>query len=121
MKNFTISERAVLLRWALALTVLFAAVILWGTLKPPGSGGGSFPLTDKQAHALAFALLVLPLSLAAPRLIPKLAISALIFGGVIELIQPSFGRSGDLGDWVADAIGIALGVFPGFWRKRNKR
>lgn len=121
MKNVTDSGKAALPRWALMLTALFAALILWGTLKPPGSGEGSFPLTDKQAHALAFTLLVLPLSVAVPRLIPKLAISALIFGGMIELIQPSFGRSGDWGDWVADAVGIAVGVLPGFWQKRKKR
>lgn len=106
-------------RWAVTLTVLIALVILWGTLKPPGSGEGSLPLGDKQIHALAFALLVLPLSLATPRLIPKIALAALVFGGLIEFIQPGFGRSGEWGDLLADAVGIVVGVLPGLWQKRR--
>jgi len=108
-------------RWSVALTVLIALGILWGTLKPPGSGGGSLPLNDKQFHALAFALLVLPLSFAVPRLIPKLIVTALVFGAMIEVIQPSFGRSGEWADWLADAIGVILGILPGLWRQRRHR
>ena len=32
------------------------------------------------------------------------------FGGLIELIQPSFGRSADMQDWIADIAGVALGI-----------
>ncbi len=107
-------------RWAVALTLLIALGIVWGTLKSSGPGEGSLPLNDKQIHALAFALLVLPLSFAAPRLIPKLIVSALVFGAAIELIQPSFGRSGEWADWIADAVGVAAGVLPGLWRQRRR-
>ncbi|MEL7257282.1 MAG: VanZ family protein [Pseudomonadota bacterium] len=119
MKSSAMPKHSSPPRWALALTVLIALGITWGTLKPPGSGGGSFPLTDKQIHALAFALLVLPLSFAAPRLIPKLIITALVFGAMIEVVQPSFGRTGEWEDWLADAIGIAVGILPGLWRQRR--
>ncbi len=106
-------------RWVLALTLLLALGILWGTLKPPGTGGGSFPLNDKQIHALAFGLLVFPLSAAASRLIPRLAVTALIFGAVIEVIQPAFGRSGEFADLLADAVGIGAGSLLGFWISRK--
>ena len=37
-------------------------------------------------------------------------IGASAFGGIIELIQPSFGRSADMQDWIADVAGVALGI-----------
>ena len=35
---------------------------------------------------------------------------ASVFGGLIEVIQPSFGRSADMQDWIADIAGVALGI-----------
>ena len=32
------------------------------------------------------------------------------FGGLIEIIQPSFGRSADMHDWIADIAGVGLGI-----------
>ena len=37
-------------------------------------------------------------------------IGASAFGGAIELIQPSFNRSADMNDWVADTVGVAMGI-----------
>ena len=60
-------------RAALALTLVIAAGIAWGTLKPPGPPGPEWYLTDKQMHAGAFALLMLPFAFAQPRLALRLA------------------------------------------------
>ncbi len=32
------------------------------------------------------------------------------FGGIIEVIQPSFNRSADVNDWFADIVGVILGI-----------
>ena len=70
--------------------------------------------TDKLVHLAAFGLLVLPAALS--RRVPLgllfvgLFIGAAAFGGAIELIQPQFGRSADINDWVADMAGAALGL-----------
>ena len=56
---------------------------------------------------------------AAPRLIPRLAVTALVFGAVIEVIQPAFGRSGEFADLLADAVGILAGSLLGLWVARK--
>ncbi len=104
--------------YTLVLTLFVALLIGWGTLSPPGAPGPALPLTDKQIHALAFALLVLPLGWVRPRAALWLGPLALAYGGAIELIQPSVGRSAEWGDFLADAIGIALGLLPGQLRAR---
>lgn len=92
------------------LTGLIALGILWGTLSPPGTGTGTLPLTDKQMHALAFALLILPLALVNLRLALRLAPVCIAFGGLIELVQPRFGRGAEWADLGADALGVGLGL-----------
>ena len=100
------------------LTLLVALGIGWGTLNPPGPPGPPLPLTDKQLHALAFALLVLPLGWADIRHAVWLAPLALAYGGAIELVQPFVGRGAEWGDLLADGIGIGLGLAPGALRAR---
>jgi hypothetical protein len=103
------------------LTLALALTIAWGTLSPPGDAGIPWPLSDKQIHALAFCLLVLPLSLTRPASIHWLAPCALAYGAAIELIQPFVGRSAEWGDLLADGIGIAVGIMPGLIRARLGR
>ena len=42
-----------------------------------------------------------------------------LLGGVIELVQPSVGRAGEWLDFLADAIGVALGAAVGLLLKRT--
>lgn len=102
---------------ASVLTALAAMLIAFGTLSPPGSGDSPLPLTDKQLHALAFAILVLPLGWVRPGWAPAIAAAALAFGGAIELIQPMVGRSAEWADFVADGLGCLLGLAPGQVRR----
>ena len=48
-------------------------------------------------------------------------VGASAFGGIIELIQPSFNRSADVNDWVADIVGVALGIGCGLLYRRIRR
>ncbi|MDR9395267.1 VanZ family protein [Roseovarius sp. SYSU LYC5161] len=106
---------------ALLLTVLTALGIAVGTLGPPGDGAGALPVGDKTAHFLAFALLVLPAGLGWPRQAVWLAAAAVLYGTVIEIVQPAVGRSAEWGDLLADTAGIAVGLLPGRLLQRRNR
>ena len=43
------------------------------------------------------------------------------FGAIIELIQPTFNRSADLNDWVADTLGVLIGIGLGLAYRRVRR
>ena len=88
-------------------TLGIAAYIARETLTPSSGDLPTLPFTDKQLHAMAFGLLLLPTALLAPRAMLVAAPLALIYGGLIELIQPHVGRTGEWGDLLADGIGIA--------------
>lgn len=97
------------LRLSLAVTCALAAVIGYGTLFPgaasPVAGGN-----DKLQHFLAFAGLSMPISLARPRWAIWTVVLALVYGGVIEVIQPFVGRDRSLLDLLADVMGASCGA-----------
>ena len=99
------------LRHALALlaTALLAAAIAWLTLSPPKQGPDGL-LSDKAYHAIAFAALALPCAVLYARSLIWVLPWAALYGGVIELIQPSFGRSAEMADFIADLVGLGLGA-----------
>ena len=105
------------MRIAISLTLMIAGFILWGTLSPPGPPGPPLPLSDKQVHALAFAVLVMPLGWQNVRHAAWLVPAALALGATIELVQPMVGRGAEWGDLLADGIGIAVGLIPGWLRR----
>ncbi len=70
----------------------------------------SVPGTDKLHHLLAFAALTLPCAALYPKALLKVVLAAAIYGAAIEVIQPYFGRSGELADFIADLLGIGLGA-----------
>lgn len=91
------------------ITGFFVVAILVGALFPvsqlPVVGSG-----DKAAHLIAFALLALPLNLAGhPRWL-LLNTGFVLFGGVIEFIQPFVGRHGEWLDLGADMTGVLVGL-----------
>lgn len=109
-----------MIRVALAITSVVAVAIAYGTLSPPSTEASILPLTDKQIHALAFMMLVLPLGWARPDWAIWIIIGALAYGALIEILQPAVGRSGELGDLVADGVGVVLGILPGQMRRRRR-
>lgn len=94
------TARITLLTGALTVAVL--------TLGPFQGAEKIFGLTDKSAHAIAFGLLTAVSFAAFPRLRRSdLARAALLLGGGIEVAQMFGHRSASLGDWAADAVGVA--------------
>lgn len=96
---------------ASALTLAVAVVIGVGTLTPMPDAG--IPGSDKTHHIIGFFALSLPLAYARPRLAPWVVLGAIAYGGAIELIQPHVGRSGEVLDLLADAVGSVAGAAAG--------
>ncbi|MBZ8117794.1 VanZ family protein [Roseovarius sp. LXJ103] len=105
---------------ASCLTVLVILLILRFTLSVP-SGGAPLPINDKLAHAIAFALLTLPLSWALPARWAFIVAVAVVFGAGIELVQPAFGRAREGLDLLADVVGAFAGAVAGVLLARLKR
>ena len=98
-----------------ALTLIVA--MLWPMDQPPPAPEGS----DKLVHLIAFAALSFPLARTGRLGLLPVLIGASAFGGAIELIQPSFNRSADLNDLVADIVGVVLGIGCGLLYRRLRR
>lgn len=93
------------------LTLILAVVIAALTLLPHPPGPPGVPGMDKLVHLLAFAALAAPLAWRYPRHWSVVALAALAYGGMIEIVQPSIGRSAEWADVLADG----LGAFGGAW------
>ena len=101
----------------LIVTAVLTVAMLWPIHQPPPAPDG----TDKFVHLVAFAALTFPLARTGRfGLIPVFA-GASTFGGIIELIQPSFGRSADIQDWIADIEGVALGIASALLYRRLRK
>ena len=98
----------------LTLIVLLALTVamLWPLYQPAPAG------SDKIVHFIAFAALAFPLARTGRFGLLPVFIGASAFGGAIELIQPTFNRSADVNDWVADTIGVLLGIAGGLVYRR---
>ena len=101
----------------LAATLTLTVAMLWPMDQPPPAPDG----TDKLVHLTAFAALAFPLARTGRIGLLPVFIGASTFGGAIELIQPTFNRSADFNDWVADIIGIVLGIGFGLLYRRIRR
>ena len=90
----------------LIVTALLTVAMLWPIDQPPPAPDG----TDKIVHLIAFAALAFPLARTGRIGLLPVFVGASAFGGLIEVIQPTFGRSADMQDWIADITGVALGI-----------
>jgi VanZ family protein len=102
----------------LIVTAVLTVAMLWPINQPPPAHGG----TDKLVHLLGFAALTFPLACTGRFGLVPVFVGASAFGGLIELIQPSFGRSAEMQDWIADIVGVTLGIgLALFYRRLRKR
>jgi len=102
----------------LIVTIILTVAMLWPLEAPPPAPDGS----DKLVHLLAFAALSFPLSRTGRFGLLPVFVGASVFGGVIEIIQPTFNRSADINDWIADIMGVALGIAMALlYRKLRRR
>ena len=99
------------------VTLTLTVAMLWPLETPPPAPEGS----DKLVHFVAFAALAFPLARTGRFGLLPVFVGASAFGGAIELIQPSFTRSADLNDWVADIVGVVLGIGLGLLYRRLRR
>lgn len=96
-----------------ASTLLLAVIIVFLTLAPVTAPSIIGSASDKLYHVIAFAALTFPMALLYPPRAKTVLICAIVLGGAIEIIQPMFGRTASLLDFVADLIGALLGTFAG--------
>ena len=89
----------------LIMTTVLTVAMLWPINQPPPAPDG----IDKFVHLIAFAALAFPLARTGRFGLVPVFIGASAFGVLIELIQPPFGRSADIQDWIADIAGVGLG------------
>ena len=101
----------------LIVTAVLTVAMLWPIHQPPPGPDGS----DKVVHLIAFAALAFPLARTGRFGLLPVFIGASAFGGAIELIQPRFNRGADVNDWVADIVGVALGIGCGLLYRRLRR
>lgn len=74
----------------------------------------AFGLSDTAAHAIAFFAATTGLFLVAPKWRRgDIAIGAIAFGVIIELLQGLTGRSMSATDIMADVLGVAVALVPG--------
>lgn len=81
----------------------------------PTSAPKGYEFNDKTYHIIAFAGLILPIAIVQPKWLPLMIAFCILFGGFIELVQPYFGRTCDLADWIADIKGLMLGSIIGLF------
>ena len=99
------------------MTLTLTVTMLWPLEAPPPAPEGS----DKLVHFIAFAALTFPLARTGRFGLLPVFIGASAFGGAIELIQPSFNRSADVNDWIADTVGVVIGICCGLLYRRIRK
>ena len=99
------------------VTTVLTIAMLWPLEAPrPGPEG-----SDKLVHFMTIAALAFLVARTGRfGLIPVL-IGASAFGAIIELIQPAFNRSAELSDWVADTLGVLIGIGLGLAYRHLRR
>ena len=101
----------------LIVTAVLTVAMLWPINQPPPGPDGS----DKMVHLIAFAALAFPLARTGRFGLIPVFVGARAFGGLIELIQPTFGRSADMQDWIADIAGVGLGILLALLYRRLRK
>jgi len=110
-----------MLRTTLKLFALALALWLTWLLLAPALPQGTQGVPDWLAHIVAFGALVWAACIWLPRApLAFLAASVVGYGGMIELIQPSVGRTASWSDLLMDGIGAALAcAVLVLWRRRQ--
>jgi len=72
-----------------------------------------FSSNDKSLHLIAYFFLALPLGLRKPNKWILFIAILIIFGGIIEIIQPYVNRYGEWLDFFSNGLGVFFGFFTG--------
>lgn len=101
----------------LTLLLILSVSMLWPIDRPPQTPEG----IDRLIHLIAFAALAFPLATTGRISLLPVLIGASAFGGMIEMLQPSFNRSSDYKDWMADTFGAVLGIACGLLHRKLRK
>jgi VanZ family protein len=98
----------------LTAAVTLAILVLSLTPRVPSP---DLPHVDKVEHTIAYAALAFLALLAAGRRGAAVVLITIgvcsLYGGLIEIVQPFFGRDRELADWIADIGGSLAGALLG--------
>lgn len=93
--------------------LLLLLIMLYAMLSPQPPGPSMDGYTDKVAHFIGFATLVSVFAAVGTMPLRVLIVLAVTLGGVIELVQPRFGRGAEWADFWANNAGVAVGAVLG--------
>ncbi|MBS9715808.1 VanZ family protein [Pseudohalocynthiibacter aestuariivivens] len=96
---------------SIAIFVLITIGTLTPLIEPPKRPEIS---SDKLHHLVAFWALVIPLCYFHLRNAIWVLPAAIVYGLLIEIIQPMVGRQGEYQDFLADTLGAILGYVTAF-------
>lgn len=105
----------------LALYGLAVAILLYLTNAPQADLPG-VKADDKLEHATAWFVLTMAGYVLSPARRWAIPVFAALFGVLVEVLQGvlRFGRDAELGDWLADCVGVAAAMLV-FWTWRRLR
>ena len=99
------------------LLLLVTALSLWPLPSLP-----EVPGSDKTHHLMAYAVVAYPVALRSPARWWLIVVGVVLYGEMIELIQPFVNRYGEWMDFFANTAGVATGVLLGrLVRKMDSR
>jgi VanZ family protein len=89
--------------------LVLATILL---LMPSYAVPKAFDFYDKAQHGLMFATLTMAGLLAYPQRVKTVVLGLVFYGGLMEVLQSllTTTRHGDWFDWLADSVGIAMGL-----------
>jgi VanZ family protein len=92
-----------------ALGLLLSTVVL---LMPSYAVPKEIDFYDKAQHGMVFVSLTMAGLMAYPRHAKTVCLGLFLYGGLMEVLQSllTTTRHGDVLDWFADSVGIALGL-----------
>ena len=98
-----------LFKAAFMIGLVLATVLL---LLPSYAVPKAFDFYDKAQHGLMFSVLTVAGLLAFPHRLKTVCLGLVLYGGVMEVLQSKLTttRHGDWLDWLADGIGIVVGL-----------
>ena len=99
------------------MTTVLTIAMLWPLEAPPPAPEGN----EKLVHFIAFAALAFPLARTGRFGLIRVLIGASTLDAIIELIKPTSNRSAELSDWVADTLGVLVGIGLGLAYRRVRR
>lgn len=98
------------------VATLILVVLLALLLGPATSVESDAPGIDKVAHFFAFGFVLWSFGVLFPKLSRvQLAIGAVLFGALTEILQGMVGRDADIIDLMADSLGIATALLVWAW------